>query len=223
MSGETGIDLQQMYTHRFDAAHRQSLAAVWRVLVGECFSRWIKPTDAVLDLGAGFCTFINQVTAARRVAVDANPEVAANCAAGVEFVEARNLRHAGLENSFDLVFMSNFLEHLDNAEAVLAILRDVNALLKPGGKVMVLQPNFALVGPAYFDFIDHKVVLTDKSLVEALELTGHRMLHLTRRFLPYTSKSAIPRAPWLVRLYLKLPVAQWLMGKQSLAVAEKIA
>ena len=42
------------------------------------------------------------------------------------------------------------------------------------------------------------------------------------RFLPYTTKSVLPQWPWLVKLYLRLPLAWWLLGKQSLVVAKKL-
>jgi hypothetical protein len=45
--------------------------------------------------------------------------------------------------------------------------------------------------------------------------------HVVTRFLPYTTKSPLPQAPWLVRLYLKVPLAWWFLGKQSLVIAEK--
>jgi len=41
------------------------------------------------------------------------------------------------------------------------------------------------------------------------------------RFLPYTSKSRLPKAPALVWLYLKLKPAWWLLGKQMFVVARK--
>lgn len=43
------------------------------------------------------------------------------------------------------------------------------------------------------------------------------------RFLPYTTKSRLPQAPWLIRLYLRVPLAWWLLGKQALVVAERHA
>lgn len=217
-------DLQSMYSYRFSDAHKAQMAAVWRVLVDDVFQRWISPTAAVLDVGAGFCNFINQVRAGRRVATDANPHVAANCAPGVEFIQAAGLDGVELGGRFDVAFMSNVLEHLDGPDQVLQCLKDLHGHLNNGGRLIVLQPNFALVGPAYFDFIDHKTILTDRSLVEALELTGYRILYVKKRFLPYTSiQSKLPRSPWLVRLYLKLPLAQFFMGKQTLVVAEKLS
>jgi hypothetical protein len=41
------------------------------------------------------------------------------------------------------------------------------------------------------------------------------------RFLPFTSKSRLPKWGWLVALYLRLRPAQWLFGKQTFVVARK--
>lgn len=219
MNKWTGSDLSAMYGRRFNANDRRAMEAVWRVLNERFFRKWIGPNDSVLDVGAGLCNFINTVHARRKVAMDADPSVVARCAPDVAFVHAKGLSDVLLGENFDVVFMSNFLEHLESGKHVLEYLRDVRHRLKPGGRLLVLQPNFALVGPAYFDFIDHKTILTDKSLVEALELSGYHIVYLKRRFLPYTSKSSLPRPPWLVRLYLAFPPAQWIMGKQTFVVA----
>ena len=58
----------------------------------------------------------------------------------------------------------------------------------------MLQPNIRLTGAAYWDFIDHKVALTERSLVEAAELCGFETERLIKRFLPYTTKSRLPQA-----------------------------
>lgn len=193
--------------------------AVWRVLVEDYFRRWIPPDADVLDVGAGFCAFINHVRAARRVAFDVNPDNGAHCAPGVQFVTGPSLAAANFSGKFDIVFLSNVLEHLDGARAVIDTLVAVRELLKPDGRAIILQPNFAAVGARYFDFIDHKTVLTDRSLIEALELAELEPEFVKRRFLPYTSKSRLPKAPWLVRLYLRMPPAQYVLGKQTLVVA----
>lgn len=213
------MNLDKVYKHRFSPEEVEAMAGVWRVLIDDFFARWIGKDDAVLDIGAGYCNFINHVTAARRVAIDANPAVEENCADGVEFIEASRLSGVDLGGGFDVAFMSNFLEHLDSANDVLTLLADTRKLLNPGGRVIILQPNFELTGSKYFDFIDHKTVLTDKSLVEALELTGYRVTYLKKYFLPYTSKSALPKKPWMVRLYLKMPIVHRFMAGQSVVVA----
>jgi hypothetical protein len=96
--------------------------------------------------------------------------------------------------------------------------RVVHKLLKPDGKAIVLQPNIALVGDRYWDFIDHSVALTERSLVEAASLGGFRAETVIKRFLPYTTKSRFPRGPRIVRAYLALPLAWRILGKQTLYV-----
>ena len=47
---------------------------VWRVLASY-FGQWFPSTGAVLDLGAGYCEFINNATARVKYAMDLNPDV----------------------------------------------------------------------------------------------------------------------------------------------------
>jgi SAM-dependent methyltransferase len=124
---------------------------------------------------------------------------------------------------FGTAFMSNYLEHLPSSDAVIEQLRVVRQLLAPGGRAVVLQPNVRLVGGRYWDFIDHHVPLTERSLVEAGESVGLRTVKVITRFLPFTSKGALPRSQALVRLYLEVPLAWRLLGKQTLYVAERPA
>jgi SAM-dependent methyltransferase len=213
------MKLNKIYRHRFSDQDAIAMNAIWKVLVTHFFQRWISSTAEVLDVGAGRCAFINNVQASRKVAFDANPSVSDYCAPEVEFFEGTDLSAAKFQRKFDIIFVSNFLEHLRNSDEVLTLLGQIRDLLKPSGQILILQPNFSLIGGQYFDFIDHKTILTDRSLVEALELTGYKVCYLKKRFLPYTSKSSLPQSPWLVRLYLLIPLAHYFLGKQTFVVA----
>ena len=114
--------------------------------------------------------------------------------------------------------MSNYLEHLESSDAVIEQLRVAAELLRPGGRLIVLQPNIRLVGPRYWDFIDHRVALTERSLLEAAELANLRTVELITRFLPYSTKGRLPTAPALVRAYLHFRPAWWVLGRQTLYV-----
>jgi SAM-dependent methyltransferase len=211
---------ERIYRHRWHPAELAGVARVWRVLAQDFFQPMIQPGDRVLDIGCGFCHFLNNIEAAEKVGVDANPEAVTHAGAGVQVVQTADLTLPELrDRRFDFVFISNFLEHLDNSGDVLALLERVRQLLSDRGRVVILQPNFRLLGARYFDFIDHKTILTDVNLQEALECTGFSVQSKLIRFLPYTTKSRLPMHPFLVKAYLKFPPAQWLMGKQSLFIA----
>jgi SAM-dependent methyltransferase len=150
--------------------------------------------------------------------------VSAELPADIHFVRSSGLDLEGIlpAASFGTIFMSNYLEHLTDSDAVVEQLRIARTLLRPGGRVIVLQPNIRLVGGAYWDFIDHRVALTEHSLAEAGELAGLRPVAVVTRFLPYTTKSRLPTHPLLVRAYLRFPPAWWVLGRQTLYVAEAI-
>jgi len=214
--------LERLYRHRFSQQDLRSLGEVWRVLVRDFFQPRVRHDTTVVDLGAGPCLFINAVEAKRRIALDANPEVIGHAAPGVEAVIIKDLSLRELpDDSVGHVFVSNFLEHLPDYTTVLELLATIHRKLEPGGSVMILQPNFRLAPTRYFDFIDHTLILTDRSLVEALEVAGFEIGELRARFLPFTSKSRIPQWPWAVALYLRVPPAQWLLGKQTYVAGVK--
>ena len=208
--------LQRLYRRRFSPDDLKEMESVWGVLVSEFFQKRIDPASTVVDVGAGACLFINAVRAARRIAVDANADLPRHAAPGVETVVTSDLRLRELpDETADCVFLSNFLEHLDDYMAALTLLSAAHRVLRARGSLMVLQPNFRLVPRRYFDFIDHRLILTDVSLVEALEVTGFRIEEKRVRFLPFTSKSRLPKPPWLVSLYLRLRPVQWFLGGQT--------
>ena len=84
----------------------------------------------------------------------------------------------------------------------------------------MLQPNIRLVGPRYWDFIDHRVALTDRSLLEAAELAGLRArVELVTRFLPYSTKGRLPDATRGSSVPTSAFRPAWLaLGRQTLFV-----
>ncbi|MES2403728.1 MAG: methyltransferase domain-containing protein [Pseudomonadota bacterium] len=219
---ETREELESLYRHRFPEEELANKHAIWRVLCRRFFSRYVKPTDTVVDIGAGYCEFINNIDAARKIAVDLNPEVARFANAGVQVLNESCTGIANLPSgTADAVFMSNFLEHLPSKQMVLDTFREAHRILKPSGRIIVLQPNIRFLYAEYWDFFDHHTALSDRSLVEGLQLAGFAPDVVIPRFLPYTTKSRLPQAPWLVSLYLRFPPMWRILGKQTLVVAGK--
>lgn len=208
-----------IYSRRFSGSENEARAATWQILCRSFFQRLIAETDTVVDLGAGDGHFLRNIRAARRVAVDVGEHVLDLEREGIEVlrVDATELA-ASLRNEADVVFVSNFLEHLPDKKTLLQVLMQVHDALKPGGRVIVLQPNIRYVGVAYWDYVDHHIALTEHSLVEALEVCGFDLERLVPRFLPYTVKSRLGRLSSLTGLYLRLPFLWRLFGKQTLAI-----
>ncbi len=217
------IVLKEVYEHRFNEEDQARKEAIWREL-GQFLQRYIEPNARVVDIACDLGYFIRNIRAADRWATDIR-DVAATLPPDVHFVRASGLDLANVlpTDSFDLAFFNNYLEHLASTEAVLQQLRVTFELLKPGGHVLILQPNIRLIGGSYWDFIDHQTALTEKSLAEAAVMAGFKTRQVIARFLPYTTKSRLPQHPVLVRAYLNFPPAWLLLGKQTLYLGEKPA
>jgi SAM-dependent methyltransferase len=212
--------LDEVYRRRFPEVSRRQKDRIWPE-IANYLQRWVDPTAPVLDIACDSGYFIRNVVASERWAVDLR-DVRDELPADVHFVQADGLElEAHLPvGMFGTVFMSNYLEHLHGPDAVIEQLAVARLLLRPGGRVIVLQPNVRLVGGGYWDFIDHRVALTERSLVEAGGLAGLRTVKLITRFLPYSTKSRLPSSPLLVRAYLQVPLVWRLIGRQTLYVAE---
>ncbi len=224
MSGdEPAASLDRLYDTRFAAGERRRKHGAWREVV-RFLRPWIDPAAPVLDIACDDGYFISNVAAAERWATDLR-DVSSSLPADVRFVRSSGLElrsHVPAAH-FGTVFMSNYLEHLADRHEVVEQLRVARDLLAVGGRVVVLQPNIRHAGPAYWDFIDHHVALTDRSLVEAGEIAGLRAVKVIPRFLPFTTKGRSPVDPRLVRLYLRVPLAWRFLGGQTLYVAERAA
>lgn len=210
--------LSRLYQHRFSEADAHRKDAIWRAITAH-LQRYVDKRQPVLDVGCDRGNFIRNIRAHEKWATDLR-DVSASLGRGIKFVQCDGLDIAETLPSeyFGTVFMSNYLEHLATSDAVLSQLAAAFAVTRPGGRVVVLQPNIRLVREAYWDFLDHRVAMTHKNLREACETVGYRSEHMVVRFLPYTTKSRLPQSELLVSAYLRIAPARWLLGKQTLYV-----
>jgi SAM-dependent methyltransferase len=214
------MDLQAIYARRFglDLEFRK---AMWKVLCRRFFQKYVPRQSRVVEIGAGYCEFINNIEAARKTAVDINPAVKEHAASDVEVVLAPGGRMTGVgDDSADVVFASNFFEHLLRDEIV-ATLREVHRVLARGGRFLILQPNIRFCASDYWMFFDHITPIDDRALVEAMELNGFETVEVIDRFLPYTTKRRFPRVTLLLEVYLRAPLVWRFFGQQSFIVARK--
>lgn len=216
-------ELIHLYAQRFSERERQVKARLWRTLCASFFSKYVPSDGTIVDIGAGYCDFLNAIAARRRIAVDLNPDTARFADEGIEVIGApiEQLDAILPADSVDFAFASNVFEHLRGPDHLLRTLVAVRTILRPGGRLMIMQPNARILGGKFWDFFDHTLPLSEKGMAEALTLAGLPVIEARARFLPYTTKGRLPKWPWLVKAYLALPPAHWLFGGQMLVVARK--
>ncbi len=192
-------------------------AHVWREIAR--YVRRDAPTARIaVELGPGYCDFINAFSAEQKIAFDLNPEMLDFADADVD-LRIQDASHLGdlLPGSVDLVFASNFLEHLDESEAV-QLLSAARKVLSDRGRLILLQPNHRLCAEHYFDDPTHKTIFDDRSIGQWLQRCGLQPLRIVPGLLPFSMKSRLPKWPLLVRLYLNSPFRP--LAAQMYVVAE---
>jgi SAM-dependent methyltransferase len=214
------IDSQRLYEYRFDGIEQTSREAVWREIAAYVYELLGRP-ERVLDPAAGRCEFISAIPSRERWAVDEVAYAEAVADSGLTVVTSDVMTADLPPDHFDAVWVSNFLEHLPDQNAIAAFLRRMRDVTRSGGRIAILGPNFRYCGAEYFDCADHNVVLTEVAVAEHLHSAGFRVTRVTPRFLPYSFRGSLPASPRLTRAYLHLPLAWRFLGKQFLLVAEK--
>lgn len=191
---------------------------VWREIV-RYVQGDVAEVDTLIELGAGYCDFINQFPSRTKIGFDLNPDMRlfAEATVDLRIEDAAALRGIG-SNSVDLVFASNFLEHLDESAHTLLLPR-IRDVLKPGGRFILIQPNYDRCRDHYFDDETHQTVFSDTSIRAFLDSYGLTVKKLIPAFLPFSLKSALPKWAFLVRLYLMSPIKPF--AAQMYVVAEK--
>jgi SAM-dependent methyltransferase len=188
-------------------------AALWRYF----FRDRIGADDCVLDLGCGYGEFINNVTARRRIGLDAWNGIRRHLDPAVEAIvgSVTDLR-AIPDSSVDYAFASNLFEHISQADLA-KVLAALKTKLSARGTLTILQPNYRYAYREYFDDYTHVSIYSHISLADFLTANGYDVLEVRPRFLPLTVKSRLPVFPALIALYLASPLKP--MGKQMLLVA----
>jgi SAM-dependent methyltransferase len=221
MTANQPEELRRIYGARFEK-NLDYRRRVWDLLVSDFFQKYISPAAVVLDLGCGYGEFINTIRCGQKWAMDLNPDAPRFLAADVHFLQQDcSARWECDDSSLDVVFTSNFFEHLSDKRVLKLTLEEAYRCLKPGGKLLAMGPNIRLLPSEYWDFWDHHLALSDRSLAEGLESCGFIIAENHGRFLPYTMVNRRQQPLFLLSLYLKLRLAWKFFGRQFLIVATK--
>ncbi|MBN1551933.1 class I SAM-dependent methyltransferase [bacterium] len=184
-------------------SYEPSRDAIWKVIV-RYLQRYIPNNSRILELGAGYCSFINHVEAQEKHALDQAEITASHAAENVKvhIQDCSNLRSFP-NNAFDVIFSSFLFEHLTRAQLD-NVIRESRRILRTGGVLITLLPNYKYIYRHYFDDYTHLQVFSHVSFADYLKSHGYELISVQGRFLPYTFKSRFPKSPFLTKIYLKL-------------------
>lgn len=123
----------------------------------------IKPKQTLLDVGCGIGEYLDafEMLGLKVTGIDSRP-----------YNDARicecNLEECNIpfkDNSFDVVFSKSCVEHLSNPYEVI---KDMKRVLKPGGTLIIMVPDWTSNMKTYYDGYDHKCAFTRRGLKDLM-------------------------------------------------------
>jgi 2-polyprenyl-3-methyl-5-hydroxy-6-metoxy-1,4-benzoquinol methylase len=209
-----------LYKARFSDMDIIKKNKIWQVVVRQYFQKFIEPEASVLDIACGQGEFLNHVNCKSKEGIDLNPSCRTYLNKDISFHNIDALQCDQLDRKYDVIFMSNLLEHFSCKKDVETLFMKLYPMLKSNGFIIIMGPNYRFVNGLYWDFWDHHIALTDRSLSEMLRSKGYEIQKRIPAFLPFSSKSDMPSHPLLVSLYLRFPLIWKLLGKQFLLIVK---
>jgi len=214
------VNYERLYSYRFRDIDQDGRAAVWNEIAPHVHGLMGGP-QKILDPAAGRGEFIGAVPAKETWAVDevAYPEAAHK--PDTKVMVSPIMDAALPQGHFDGVYVSNFLEHLKDQEAIASFLEKMHRTMEAGGRIAIMGPNYRYCSDEYWDCADHYVALTHVAIGEHLYAAGFEPERVIPRYLPYSFRGTLPLSPALTRSYLRMPLAWKLLGKQFLVIGSK--
>jgi ubiquinone/menaquinone biosynthesis C-methylase UbiE len=152
----------------------------------------LEPGMKMLEPGCGRGEFLNNFKdlGLNVVGIDISPEAA-------NYEKTLDIRLCDIEkellpfddNSFDVVYSKSFIEHLYYPEKYL---EEAYRVLKPGGKILTLVPDWESNYKIYFDDFTHRTPFTMQALEDAYNMYGFKGVEVLKfRQLPIVWKFPI--------------------------------
>jgi len=220
----TNEKLSKMYKHIFPEEELIIKEKLWKILIDKILQKYVKANDTVLDVGGGQCLFINNIRCGEKYVVDLNPDIKKYANQDIIIVQesADNISTIP-DRSINVVFASNFFEHMKDKDALEKVIEEIKRILTVDGLLIVIQPNIRYAYKEYWDVIDHYIPISDKSLADLLIINNFRINRCNPRFLPWSPKTKLSNFKLLLIIYLRVPILWRFFGKQLFIVAQKIA
>jgi 2-polyprenyl-3-methyl-5-hydroxy-6-metoxy-1,4-benzoquinol methylase len=138
--------LSTLYKIRFPKKVLDRKNQIWKIICANFLQKYISKHSTVVDVGCGFGEFINNINASKKIAIDLNPDAKNYLNPEVEFKLIRALNLSFIKKRggvvVDVIFNSNFLEHLSSQQEVAHFLGRMYENIKPGGRIAIIGPNF---------------------------------------------------------------------------------
>jgi SAM-dependent methyltransferase len=215
------LDLERIYLHRFDGVPVSTKLGVWKVISSYILNeatryRGSTAPLSVLDPACGDGEFLNGCVGRLQTLVGCDLRSRSPSLLPTVQFHQGGFGSVNIGQCFDLIWISNLLEHLPSPEAVQDFLQTCSNYLTRNGLVTIMGPNIKYCAGDYWDFADHLLPLSHLTVLEHLASAGLEAVAVTPRFLPYSFRSRLPSHPLLVQAYLKAKPAWPLLGKQFL-------
>lgn len=137
----------------------------------------MKPGQQLLDVGFGRGDFLRAFARVglKVSGVDQSPSALESCAdLDVHSCCAGRDQLPFPDESFDIVFHKSLLEHLDDPEP---LMEETLRVLRPGGRLIVLVPDWISQMGIYFDDHTHRRPYTQVGLKDLLVICGFQDVH----------------------------------------------
>ncbi len=148
MQDATGNQSKDVYRRRFKEEIKFR-STMWKALCDGYFQKFIPTDSVVLELAAGYCEFINTIHAAKKHAVDINEQTLNYAGPDVKVLltKSTDLSSVG-DSTVDVVFVSNFFEHISKPDITQTI-KECYRILRLNGHLLILQPNIRYIKKDY--------------------------------------------------------------------------